>query len=199
MTQFKKKGVLMALTNSTMLPLGTIAPGFKLKNTSGTMTTLDDFRQTKGLVVMFICNHCPYVKHIRSTLAQTAKEYQDKGIRFVAINSNDADHYPDDNYENMIREVATVGYNFPYLLDETQEVAKKYQAACTPDFFLFDGALSLVYRGRFDEASPGNGQPVTGKDLKRAMDQLLKGENIFKDQKPSLGCNIKWRQEKTTT
>ncbi len=186
----------MAATPSVMVPLGTPAPDFTLPDAvSGEMKSLRELQGEKGTVVMFICNHCPYVKHIQKELVEVAKEYIPKGIAFIAINSNDPEQYPEDSPENMKRVAEALGYPFPYLFDETQEVAKAYQAACTPDFFVYDAQLRLVYRGQFDDARPGNQEPVTGKDLRAALDALLKGRTIPEDQqKPSIGCNIKWRQ-----
>ena len=145
------------------------------------------------MLVAFICNHCPYVKHIAPALAKLAKEYQDKGVAVVAINSNDFQHYPDDSPAKMKAESAARGYTFPYLVDESQQVAKAYRAACTPDFFLFDAERKLVYRGQMDASRPGNNLPVTGKDLREALDAVLAGRPVSKDQRPSIGCNIKWR------
>jgi peroxiredoxin len=183
----------MAKTPSTMLALGTVAPEFSLPSTEGKTYSLKNFAEKPGLVVMFICNHCPYVKHIREALASFGKEYEKKGISIVAINSNDVKNYPEDSPEKMAHEKKDAGYTFPYLFDETQSVAKAYQAACTPDFFLFDSSMKLVYRGQFDESRPGNNVPVTGKDLRLACDALLSGKSISADQRPSLGCNIKWK------
>ncbi len=184
----------MALTPSTMLPLGTPAPNFSLPDTSGKTVSRDDFTQAKGLLVIFMCNHCPYVKHVREEIARLGKEYEDKGIAVAGINANDVGTYPDDSPENMAKEAAAVGYTFPYLYDETQEIAKAYRAACTPDFFLFDGERKLVYRGQLDDSRPGNDVPITGKDLRAALDLVLAGQPVPEDQKPSLGCNIKWKQ-----
>ncbi len=183
----------MVAVNSVMVPLGTEAPDFQLKDTTGNIVRRDDFRNKKGLLVMFICNHCPFVKHIQSELVKLTSEYQAKGIGIVAINSNDSEKYPDDSFEKMKEEVEKVGYTFPYLYDETQEVAKKYKAACTPDFFLFDENLKLVYRGQFDDSRPGNEKPVNGKDLRSALDCLLDGKTLPEHQRPSIGCNIKWK------
>ncbi len=184
----------MARTPSTMIDLGTEAPDFCLpESATGKAVCRDDFKGKKGLLVMFISNHCPYVKHIADELARFGREYQEKGLGIVAINANDVANYPDDSPEKMVEEVRARGYTFPYLFDESQEVAKAYQAACTPDFFLFDGDFKLVYRGQFDDARPRNDEPVTGKDLRAAADALLAGEPIPEDQKPSLGCNIKWK------
>jgi peroxiredoxin len=183
----------MALTPSTMLPLGTTAPEFALPDISGKKVSLADFKGSSALLVMFICNHCPYVKHLRAGLAQLGKDYQSKGVAIVAINANDVKNYPDDSPVRMKEEAASAGYHFPYLYDETQNVAKAYRAACTPDFFLFDGDLKLVYRGQFDASRPGNGVQVTGQDLRAAMDAVIAGRPVPKDQKPSIGCNIKWK------
>ncbi len=183
----------MARTPSTMLPLGTEAPSFSLPDTDGEIVSLEDFEGAPGLLVMFLCNHCPFVKHLREGLAEFGREYLKRGLGIVAINSNDVERYPADSPEMMAREVAEAGYPFPYLFDETQEVAKAYRAACTPDFFLFDGDRGLVYRGQFDDSRPDNGVPVTGKDLKAAADAVLEGKPVPEEQKPSLGCNIKWK------
>jgi len=183
----------MALTPSTMLPLGTRAPDFALPDAGGNTVSLADYADRKAVLVMFICNHCPYVKHVRHELAALGKEYQEKGVGIVAINSNDVDNFPDDSPENMAKEVAEVGYTFPYLYDETQEVAKAYSAACTPDFFLFDADTTLVYRGQLDNSRPGNDRPITGRDLRAALDAVLAGERPASDQTASLGCNIKWK------
>ncbi len=184
----------MARTASTMLELGTPAPDFHLPEpVTGREVSLDDFRDAPALLVTFICNHCPYVQHIRHRLAELVRDYQGKGLAAVGINANDVAHYPDDAPEKMIEEVRNIGYTFPYLYDETQEVAKAYRAACTPDFFLFDRNRRLVYRGQFDDARPGNDAPVTGRDLAAAIDAVLAGHAVPADQKPSLGCNIKWK------
>jgi len=183
----------MAETPSTMLPLGTPAPDFCLPDTSGKMVSLRDFENAPALLVMFICNHCPFVKHIRKALADFAREYQAKGLAIVGINSNDVVKYPEDSPEKMAEEVRDAGYVFPYLFDETQEVAKAYRAACTPDFFLFDRDRRLVYRGQFDDSRPSNDRPVTGADLRVAVDAVLEGRPVSPDQKPSIGCNIKWK------
>src|SRR5262245_6031006 len=165
----------MVATNSTMLALGTATPDFRLPDTNGKNFSLGDFAKSKALLVVFMCNHCPYVKHIRSGLAQLADDYQPKGVGLLGINSNDVERYPADNPSRMAEEVKAAGYNFPYLYDETQEVAKAYRAACTPDFFLFDKDLRLVYRGQFDDSRPGNGVPVTGQDIRAALDSVLNG------------------------
>ena len=177
-----------------MFALGTRAPDFSLlEPASGKTVHLKDFAAAPGLLVVFMCNHCPYVKHVRSGLAAFAREYQAKGLAVVGISSNDVANYPDDSPAKMVVEAQQAGYEFPYLYDETQHVAKAYQAACTPDFFLFDQAQKLVYRGQFDESRPGNTIPVTGKDLRNAADALLAQLPLSPDQKPSLGCNIKWQ------
>ena len=187
----------MALTPSTMLPLGTKAPDFQLPDVVTHKTvSLKDFSTKPGLVVMFICNHCPYVKHIRQGLVDIAQDYFMKEIKFVAISSNDIEEYPEDDPKKMAEEAKHYHYPFPYLYDETQEIAKAYHAACTPDFFLFDVNQTLVYRGQFDDSRPGNQVPVTGKDLRAAIDALLQGHPISTDQKPSMGCNIKWKPGK---
>lgn len=175
-----------------MLALGTPAPAFSLTDGSGKRFALRDFAGSKGLLVAFICNHCPYVKHILDGFVEFAREYGPKGLAIVAINPNDADARPEDSPQNMVRIAAQKGFNFPYLLDETQAVAKAYQAICTPDFFLFDSARKLAYRGQFDASRPGNGSPVTGSDLRAAVDGLFAGRLIGK-QIPSVGCGIKWK------
>ncbi len=183
----------MAVTPSTMPDLGMKAPDFVLPDTAGKLVSLADFEDTRALLVLFICNHCPYVKHVRHELARLCREYQERGVAIVAINSNDATSYPEDSPENMRKEKARVGYTFPYLYDETQAVAKAYRAACTPDFFLFDADRRLVYRGQMDDSRPGNGIPVTGKDLCAALDAVLAGRPVPENQRPSMGCNIKWK------
>ena len=183
----------MALTPSTMLPLGTAAPEFELPDTNGELVSLADFKGAPALMVWFICNHCPYVKHIRSGLAQFARDYTSKRVAIVAISSNDVANYPEDSPAKMKEEVKAAGYTFPYLYDETQDVARAYRAACTPDIYLFDKSQKLVYRGQFDESRPGNGVPVTGKDLRAALDAVLAGQPVSSTQKPSMGCNIKWK------
>jgi len=176
-----------------MLPLGTAAPDFRLPDTNGRLVGLSDFANAPALLVMFLCNHCPYVKHIRSGLAQLGRDYQARGVALVGINANDADQYPEDSPAQMRAEVRAAGYTFPYLYDASQAVAKAFRAACTPDFFLFDRHRRLVYRGQFDDSRPGNGIPVTGKDLRAALDAVLAGQPVPANQKPSLGCNIKWK------
>jgi len=176
-----------------MLPLGTEAPHFSLPDTEGRSVSIHDYDEAPGLLVMFICNHCPFVKHIREGLAEFGREYGKRGLGIVAINSNDVERHPDDSPEMMAREVEEVGYSFPYLFDESQEVARAYRAACTPDFFLFDGDRKLVYRGQFDGSRPGNDEPVTGRDLRAAADAVLEGRPVPEEQMPSVGCNIKWK------
>jgi peroxiredoxin len=177
-----------------MLPLGTKAPEFRLPDTDGNMVSVEDFAGAPALLVLFICNHCPFVKHIRHDVAHLARDYQPKGVAVVAINSNDVSRYQDDSPQNMAREKREVGYTFPYLFDESQEVAKAYRAACTPDIYLFDRAQRLAYRGQFDDSRPSNGKPVTGKDLRAALDLVLAGKQVpAESQTPSMGCNIKWK------
>ena len=183
----------MALTPSTMLPLGTPAPDFQLPDTACKIVSLASFKDNAALVVIFMCNHCPYVIHLRSGLAQFARDYAAKNVGIVGINANDAKNYPADSPAKMKAEVAAAGYTFPYLYDEKQAVAKAYRAACTPDFFLFDRGRRLVYRGQFDASRPGNGIPVTGKDLRAALDAVLAGKPTSEFQVPSMGCNIKWK------
>lgn len=183
----------MVLTPSTMMPLGTKAPDFRLPDTDGTMVALADFAGAPVLTVLFICNHCPYVKHIRHELARLCRDYQAKGAAFVAINANDIRTHPDDSPEKMALEKREAGYTCPYLFDETQSVAKAYRAACTPDIYVFDAGRRLAYRGQFDESRPGNGKPVDGRDLRRALDCILDGKAVDKEQIPSIGCNIKWK------
>jgi peroxiredoxin len=176
-----------------MLPLGTQAPGFHLPDPSGIIVSLADFKGAPALLVVFMCNHCPYVKHIRAGLAKLAGDYRSRGVVVVGINSNDVNNYPADSPAKMAEEAAAAGYVFPYLYDETQVVAKAYRAACTPDFYLFDKEQRLVYRGQFDDSRPGNGVPVTGKDLRAALEALLAGQPVLPNQNPSIGCNIKWK------
>jgi peroxiredoxin len=176
-----------------MLALGTSAPDFRLPDTRGQMVSTADFKSAPALLVLFICNHCPYVKHIRSGLADLGREYQKRAVAIVAINSNDAENYPEDSPERMKQEVKTAGYVFPYIYDEAQSAAKAYRAACTPDIFLFDKDRKLAYRGQFDDSRPGNGRPVTGRDLRAALDAVLAGKPVSEPQTPSMGCNIKWK------
>jgi peroxiredoxin len=184
----------MALTSSNMLALGTQAPNFKLLDTtSGKFYSLKDSQGSKAIVIMFICNHCPYVKHIIHELVHLAKDYQAKGIVFVAISANDAIAYPEDAPEKMTQLAKQLGFSFPYLYDETQTTAKAFQAACTPDFYIFDENFACVYRGQLDGSRPGNKIPVTGKDLRLALDNILRDEPVNPEQIPSMGCNIKWK------
>lgn len=185
----------MAAVNSTMLELGTKAPFFSLKDAvTGKTVSLHSFTESRGLLVIFISNHCPYVKLIKNELARFASDYQKKGVDVVAIGSNDAQNYPDDGPEKMKEDAHHFNYLFPYLFDESQEVAKDYKAACTPDLFLFDGDLKLYYRGQFDDSRPGNDKTPTGKDLREAAERLLNGEQPPANQIPSIGCNIKWKK-----
>jgi peroxiredoxin len=183
----------MALTPSNMPALGTPAPDFRLPDTSGKMVALGDFASARALTVLFICNHCPYVKHIKAGLAKFGRDCQGRGAAIVAINSNDVENYPEDSPANMGREAKSAGYTFPYLYDQTQAVAKAYKAACTPDIYLFDAERKLVYRGQFDDSRPGNGVPVTGRDLRAALEAVLAGKPFSGRQAPSVGCSIKWK------
>jgi peroxiredoxin len=183
----------MARTPSTMLPLGTKAPDFSLVNVDGRTVSLADFNGAPALLVVFMCNHCPFVKHLAAALTKFAQEYMQKKVAVVGINSNDVASYPADSPEQMVHEAEDQGYTFPYLYDETQEVAKAYRAACTPDFFLFDRDQRLVYRGQFDSSRPDNGVPITGADLRAAVDAVLAGKTPSDKQMPSIGCNIKWK------
>jgi peroxiredoxin len=184
----------MAGTESTMLPLGTTAAAFSLPDVTTGKTVPSDSLLGKGaLLVMFICRHCPFVKHLQEGLAKLGRDYAGQAIQIVAIGSNDATAYPDDSPASLKQQAESLGFTFPYLYDETQEVARAYHVACTPDFFLFDKAHRLVYRGQFDASRPGNGVPVTGEDLRRAIDAVLQGKTVPAEQRPSLGCNIKWR------
>ena len=186
----------MAAILSNMMELKTKAPDFKLLDTvSDREISLNEARGDLATLIMFICNHCPFVKHINSELAQLAKDYVNKGIKLIAISSNDVDNYPDDSPELMKQNAEEQGFIFPYLYDQTQEVAKAYDAACTPDFFLFDKNLKLAYRGQLDESRPGNGIRVTGRDIRQAFDSLLEGNKVSDVQKPSMGCNIKWKNK----
>ena len=184
----------MVATPSTMLPLGTPAPDFTLPDVvSGKPVSLASFAGRRALLVMFICRHCPYVRHVEIELARIGRDYAGLDIGIVAISSNDADHYPDDAPAGLRSMASELGFSFPYCHDESQAAAKAYTAACTPDFFLFDAARRLAYRGQLDDSRPGNGKPVTGRDLRAAMDAVLAGRPAPDDQKPSLGCNIKWK------
>ncbi|MDH5593987.1 MAG: thioredoxin family protein [Gammaproteobacteria bacterium] len=185
----------MVRTESTMLELGTKAPDFSLHEpASGNTVSLSDFEGAKALLVVFMCNHCPYVKHLNKPLADMIKQYESQGLKAVAINANDVDNYPDDSPDKMIDEVNNLGYSFPYLYDESQSVAKAYKAACTPDFFIFDDKQQLAYRGQFDDSRPKNDKPLTGDDMRNAIETILAGKSIpEEEQKPSMGCNIKWK------
>ena len=183
----------MARTPSTMLALGTSAPSFELPDAYGKTISLEDFSDHKGLLVAFMCNHCPFVLHIADGFSAFAREYRDRGLAIVGINSNDTENYPADAPPRMREEIERTGYCFPYLVDESQEVARAYQAACTPDFFLFDAERRLVYRGQFDSSRPESDIPVTGEDLRTAADAVLEGRRPAAEQRPSLGCNIKWK------
>ena len=184
----------MAHTESSMLPLGTSAPHFHLPDVvSHRQLSLEDTRGPKGLLVMFICRHCPFVKHLEKALAQLGRDYAGKGIGIVAISSNDADRFSEDSPEYLAQQAKEFDFSFPYLYDETQKVARAYDATCTPDFFLFDSSLELVYRGQFDSSRPGNNVPITGKDLRAALDAVIAEQPVSSDQRPSIGCNIKWK------
>ena len=182
----------MAAVTSQMLPLGTPAPAFALPDTDGDTVSLGDFSDARALLVMFICNHCPYVQHVRKEVARVGKDYAARGVGIVAIASNSVQEYPEDGPGPMREEKVRMGYVFPYLFDESQAVAKAYQAACTPDFYVFDAKRKLVYRGQLDDSRPGNDVPVTGRDLRAALDAVLAGKPVPAEQKPSIGCNIKW-------
>ncbi|MHC4185996.1 MAG: thioredoxin family protein [Planctomycetota bacterium] len=184
----------MVMTASTMLQLGTPAPLFNLPDTEGNIVSLADFNEAPALLVIFMCNHCPFVKHILKAMIELIEEYQEKGVAVVGVNSNDVDNYPEDKPEAMKKVAGEAGFTFPYLFDETQDVAKAYRAACTPDFFLFNEERRLVYRGQMDDSRPGSDIPVTGADLRAAINAVLQGKNIPPEQKPSMGCNIKWKQ-----
>ncbi|MBN1604300.1 MAG: thioredoxin family protein [Chitinispirillaceae bacterium] len=185
----------MSATPSTMLALGTEAPVFSLYDTGDNLIKRDDFKGARAFLVVFMSNHCPYVKHIRKHLVSLITEYQDKGVAAVGINSNDVENYPDDSPSRMAEDASEYGYTFPYLFDPSQKVAKAYKAACTPDFFLFDSAFKLVYRGQMDDSRPGNGKEIDGKDLRNALDAVLEGRPVSEVQKPSMGCNIKWKYD----
>jgi peroxiredoxin len=183
----------MALTESTMLELGTTAPDFSLPDVVTGKTISRDGLRGKPLLVLFICTHCPYVKHVEKGIAQLASDYAPSPISIVAISSNDAENYPDDSPEGLREQAQRLGFRFPYLYDQTQQVARAYKAACTPDIYLFDKELKLAYRGQFDQSRPGNGIPVTGRQLRAAIDEVLAGKPVTQDQSPSIGCNIKWK------
>ncbi|PSO76427.1 MAG: thioredoxin family protein [Cyanobacteria bacterium QS_4_48_99] len=184
----------MALTESTMMPLGTKAPDFQLRDTvSGETITLNKFANQKALLVIFMCYHCPFVQHVKEEIARIDKDYAGKGLGIVAISANDVETHPDDAPENLKAMAQELGFNFPFCYDETQEIAKAYTAACTPDFFLFDADRKLAYRGQLDDSRPNSDAPVNGKDLRAAIDAVLAGKGVGSDQKPSIGCNIKWK------
>jgi peroxiredoxin len=183
----------MPEATSAMLPLGTKAPQFRLPDPHGKLVSSEDLKGAPALLIVFLCNHCPYVKHVQSTFATLAREYQARGAKIVGISSNDVEAFPEDGPEKMAEEIVSAGYTFPYLYDESQEVAQAYRAACTPDFFLFDRDARLVYRGQFDGSRPKNNVPVTGADLRAALDAVLEGRPVSSDQRPSVGCNIKWK------
>jgi peroxiredoxin len=186
----------VAVTPSTMLPLGTKAADFSLPDTDGKLVSLSDFKDAPAVLLIFMCNHCPFVKHVIDELVKLIKEYQQKGVAAAGINSNDVDNFPEDSPDMMAKVAKEKDFSFPYLYDETQKVAKAYMAACTPDFFLFDKDRGLVYRGQMDDGRPGNSVPITGKDLRAALDAVLEGREVPAEQKPSMGCNIKWKQGK---
>ena len=184
----------MVMTPSSMIPLGTLAPDFELPDTvSKNIVSLAELKSDNATVIMFICNHCPYVRHVLNELVTLTNDYKTKGVSFIAINANDVKNYPEDAPEKMRELAKTLGYPFPYLFDESQRVAKAYAAACTPDFYIFDKDLKCVYRGQLDDSRPGNGIPVTGKDIREALDNILSGNPVNTNQKPSIGCNIKWK------
>lgn len=184
----------MAETPSKMIPLGSAAPQFNLYDTvSGKQMSLKELRSDRATVIMFICNHCPFVKHVNRGIVKLANDYMPKGVAFVAINSNDVEKYPEDSPEKMRMVAKKLNYPFPYLFDETQEVAKAYDAACTPDFYIFDGDLKLMYRGQLDSSRPSNNIPVTGHDMRKALDAILENRPVDPNQRPSIGCNIKWK------
>lgn len=184
----------MALTPSTMLALGTPAPDFSLPDTvSGRVISLATFAAQKALLMMFICRHCPYVQHVKGELAKLGRDYSGKDVGIVAVSSNDVENYPEDSPEKLKEMAQECGFNFPFCYDETQSTAKAYAASCTPDFFLFNRERKLVYRGQLDDSRPGNGKPVNSRDLRRALAAVLSGQPVFSDQKPSVGCNIKWK------
>jgi len=193
---FRREGFVVARTESAMLALGTHVPRFVLKDVRDNKPhTAESLKGPKGLLVMFICCHCPFVKHVEKQLAQLALDYRDSGVGFAAISSNDAENYPDDAPASLAEQALKLGFIFPYLYDETQEVARSFDATCTPDFFLFDAAGDLVYRGQLDSSRPGNDIPVTGRDLRAAIKAVVAGEPVSGEQRPSVGCNIKWKSE----
>jgi len=183
----------MAVTASTMMPLGTFAPHFSLPDTQGRLVSIGDFKDAKAILVVFMCNHCPFVRHILKDFIELAREYQAKGVAVVGISSNDTESFPEDGPKMMAKLAKKMDFSFPYLHDENQETAKAYHAACTPDFFLFDKGEKLVYRGQMDDSRPGNNIPITGADLRAAINAILTGTKVSKQQKASMGCNIKWK------
>ena len=184
----------MALIQSTMMPIGTQAPSFHLMDSvSNNYYSLEDLQSTRATVVMFICNHCPYVIHVNPELVRMANEYRNQGVSFIAISSNDVDNYPEDAPDKMSIVAKVLKFPFPYLYDKRQEVAKAYDAACTPDFYVFDGDMKLAYRGRLDDSRPGNSTPLTGADMRSAIDNTLAGNAPLENQIPSMGCGIKWK------
>lgn len=184
----------MSLAPSRMVPLGTKAPSFELPDTiTDQLMDLNDLKSDKATVIMFICNHCPYVKHVKEELVNISDKYSSLGISFIAISSNDVEQYPEDSPEKMKEDAQTYGYHFPYLFDESQSIARAYDAACTPDFYVFDKNMELAYRGQLDESRPGNEKPLNGKDLREALDSIVAGNPVSQDQIPSVGCNIKWK------
>jgi len=183
----------MVMTASTMLPLGTEAPEFTLPDAEGNLVSFSDFAEARAVVVVFMCNHCPFVKHVIDGFVKLVREYQPRGVAVVGINANDIRGFPEDRPEKMVQFAREKGLTFPYLYDESQDVAKTYRAACTPDFFVFDESRRLVYRGQMDDSRPGSNVPVTGADLRAALDAVLEGEPVPEEQKPSMGCNIKWK------
>jgi len=193
-TIYLGKEFIMVMTASTMLRLGTLAPDFSLPDTEGNVISTNDFKEAPALLVVFMCNHCPFVKHILSGLIELIKEYQAKGVAVVGINSNDVTNFPEDSPEMMAKVAKEKSFTFPYLYDETQAVAKAYHASCTPDFFLFSRERKLVYRGQMDDSRPGKNIPITGADLRAALDAVLEAKPVPQQQKPSMGCNIKWKQ-----
>lgn len=185
----------MAAVESMMIPLGTKAPDFRLTDTvTGKLVSLNEARSGVATVIMFICNHCPYVKHVQHELVNLAREYKTKGVSFIAVSSNDVSAYPEDSPEKMKETALRLGYPFPYLYDESQDTARSFKAACTPEFYIFDKDLLLVYRGQMDDSRPGNNKPVTGRDLRLALDALLSGQPVSDKQIPSIGCSIKWKK-----
>ncbi len=185
--------LFMVLTPSTMLPLGTLAPDFSLPDSDGNTVSLGDFADAQALLVVFMCNHCPYVIHLKKDLAALAAEYSARGVATIAINANDRENYPQDAPDKMAEDKAEFGYVFPYLMDDSQETAKAYRAACTPDFYVFDKDRRLAYRGQFDDSRPGNDKPITGQDIRAALNAVLAGNPVGGEQVASMGCNIKWR------